>query len=269
MQELKNTKVQQTIQKMRLKSRHQDSIDNELLVCQRHKLFYAACSKSACSTIKYLLSCLTTNRQDQQEIRSPHNKKNTGLLGITDLTPENAHQVLFTHNYYRFAFVRNPFDRVISCFSNRIDKLGLEAYDDERLAIIQHQERRLHITQWKKAGKKTSPETITFADFIDYICEQNPKNMDRHWALQSNCIHPDLIKYDHIGRIENFADDFNHILKVVKTNGGAFENKLKLNPSSSEKKREEFFTTALEKKFFEKFKDDFVAFDYPHRLERR
>lgn len=97
-------------------------------------------------------------------------------------------------DYYKFAFVRNPWDRLVSGWKNKIDvdkvycKLNLDPFPHAQLR--------------------------NFEQFVDYSCELDLNTCDKHFRLQSRLI--DLNEVDFIGRFENFDDDFNQVLDTLK-----------------------------------------------------
>ena len=141
----------------------------ELLICEEHKFFYAASSKNACSKIKLLLSSIVNGQQNL--IKNPHDKSTSGLKGIKDLSLSQAEEALFSDAYIRFTVVRNPYNRAISCYQNRIANLGLEHYDNQAYAEKTFKKNREMILAWKRLNIENSDyDTISFDDFIRFIC---------------------------------------------------------------------------------------------------
>jgi hypothetical protein len=69
----------------------------------------------------------------------------------------------------------------------------------------------------QQAGYPTPPGgalgRVGFADFVAYIAEQPDDQRDGHWKLQRGMLHPDVICYDFIGRVETFSRDFTKVLQ--------------------------------------------------------
>ncbi|MDP1881194.1 MAG: sulfotransferase family 2 domain-containing protein [Parachlamydiaceae bacterium] len=89
--------------------------------------------------------------------------------------------------YFKFAFVRNPWDRVVSCYLNKVVNNSHPAFKE-------------------CFGKG-------FDYFIYFIFKQDLSFADRHIQLQSDLI--PLGKLDFIGRFENFEEDFRTILNFL------------------------------------------------------
>ena len=89
------------------------------------------------------------------------------------------------NDYFKFAFVRNPWDRLVSCYYDKVLKKKL----------------------FKKCWDKD------FSYFVNYVKKQNLEKADRHLRLQSSLFPPDEI--DFIGRFENLEEDFHYICEKI------------------------------------------------------
>ena len=82
-------------------------------------------------------------------------------------------------DYYKFAVVRNPWDRLVSCWHNKI--LRKNAF-----GLPEEVHRRL----------------LEFPAFVDHVAEKDIERCDTHIASQSSLI--DLDEIDHLIRMESF-----------------------------------------------------------------
>jgi hypothetical protein len=91
-----------------------DEVDYLCNIGRRYPFLYFEVPKVACSSIKRTLQLLEATR----EIGAPsniHDKKNSPLIG--PLSSGLTYEQLFTSsNLIRFAFVRNPYSRSLSCY---------------------------------------------------------------------------------------------------------------------------------------------------------
>lgn len=86
-------------------------------------------------------------------------------------------------NYFKFTFVRNPWDRLVSCWKNKIVE---SAY----------------------AGEQNTK--MEFSEFVYEITNGKWKNHnDIHWCLQTSRFPTDCV--DFIGRFENLKNDFDYV----------------------------------------------------------
>ena len=93
-------------------------------------------------------------------------------------------------NFTKFAFVRNPVNRFLSAWRNKV--------------IDQNY---FHFSKKKHAKMKS------LENFIAWTREQDINNCDPHIRHQQSLI--DISNLDFLGRVENFNDDFKELAKMV------------------------------------------------------
>lgn len=151
--------------------------------------------------------------------------------------PSWQHNKRFANNpfVFKFAFVRNPYEKLISCYENRVNReeyRGKEVFN----GII--------------GG-------VCFYDFIRQIIELDDSEADMHIKTQSfYLLKNGKIFVDYIGRVENINEDFNFILEKIGLE--RFELKKK-NPS---KRNGEYLTPELKNMIYERYEEDFINFGY-------
>ncbi len=131
----------------------------------------------------------------------------------------NPHEAAFIHpdpktpasekssELYSFAFVRNPWDRLVSCYR---DKIGGEVSD---------------FTHFGKSGVARCLERfdtfradMPFADFVQAVAAIPDPDADEHFRSQADYLtdHDDRIIVDFIGRYENLQADFAKVARRLK-----------------------------------------------------
>ncbi|CAI7834837.1 unnamed protein product [Closterium sp. NIES-53] len=130
-------------------------------------------------------------------------------------TEQQAVQQVTRPDFFKFTFVRNPFSRVLSAYSNKLvitdapnNKTGpgsREYWNEQFFKYI-----RPH---WEKV--KGKDDLVSFPDFVKLVAKlmQNHRwRMDRHIASQSDICFMDKIKYDFVGRFENLEEDAKYVV---------------------------------------------------------
>ena len=178
-------------------------------ISPRHHYFCMAIPKSACSKIKLVLQQLEGLPLPPDPL-TIHYRNTPGLQflpSIADFATAAGAEILTAAEWFRFAFVRNPYARLFSAYKSAVMDLA-SPYVGFREAIRRH------------GGYATPPDAplgkVGFADFVHYIATQPDAQRDGHWKSQVETLQLDVIHYDFIGRVETFVADFTGVLQRFK-----------------------------------------------------
>jgi len=163
---------------------------NVMHISRTFKYVYVANPKAACSTLKLILS-KAENNDPEFTPQSLHNRKHLPLLTPNKLT-RMEQGALFDGSYYLFSFVRHPFKRALSAYTDKI--LGNKKQKREILEAMGKADEKLNYP-------------VSFEEFVVVIADQDPATLNPHWRPQTLNLATDLINYDFIGKLENFAAD--------------------------------------------------------------
>ncbi len=94
-------------------------------------------------------------------------------------------------DYFKFAFVRNPWDRFVSGWRNKVVDNNYYNFNPQRLAEMQQ-----------------------FDRFVEYFSGLDLDNCDIHFRRQSRII--DLNEVDFIGRFEQFNEDLEKVFRILE-----------------------------------------------------
>ncbi|MEZ5491258.1 MAG: sulfotransferase family 2 domain-containing protein [Gammaproteobacteria bacterium] len=142
-------------------------------------------------------------------------------------------------DYFRFAFVRNPFGRLVSNYLHKIKDKRLE---DIRPSYIRH---------------LTFHEGMSFEEFALQICDLPEEQCDRHYRSMFTSI--DLENIDFIGRLENLESDFRQVVNRIAPS--VDDGVSHLNTQGRYDYRE-FYSAALEQKVALRYQKDLQLFGY-------
>ncbi len=223
-----------------------DNFVYSIHISLKNNYVYVEIPKVACSTIKGALAA--AEREDEDFTYSQkgtlHNRAFSPLL--TPLQVGDFAKIFTSDAFFKFCFVRNPYERALSGYLNHIARPTLQ---------------RDNLVRWLG---KDAPEDgeMSFEMFVNAICRQSPLEMDNHWRPQFHQSFQDKIAYDFIGRFERLAED----LRVVEDRTGlALGRYLKdqyRHPQHAGEKLGQYFTEDLRQKIAEKYAADFERFDY-------
>ena len=157
-----------------------------------------------------ILYCVTPKAASRQwrEMLYQFNKGLKGNLRLKSFPPNQQKQMLET--YFKFTFVREPFERLLSAYKDKfvnrrqvnVDRKIREYHGREIL-------KNFRPNASKRALKKL--DDITFREFIQYLVTKGSNKstpvMDWHWDNYVNICGMCAINYDFIGHYETFDQD--------------------------------------------------------------
>lgn len=196
------------------------------------ELAYISTSKVACTSIK------TAMMAPYGIHKNVHNAWPHIFPGHLD----KEHQDFFT-----FSFVRNPFDRLVSGYRNKIIGKPMR----------------------KRAYFSRIPTGIGFSEFVHEIVKQPDCLINGHFQSQFSKLYRDnTLLVDYLGRFENLAEDWLVIARRFN-----FAHELPHEMRSTElqnvkKDFREYYTEALVHLVYNRYRADFEVFGYQNEYEK-
>lgn len=183
--------------------------EDTYLIDQSRHLIYIPIPKVACTSLKVWFLKTSPDLDIQPD---PASWKVNAWLGnegnrylLQDFAP------LQDDRMFRFAFVRNPWSRLVSSYLNRIVGRGTEYrrvmkklsrggwYRFDRRALY-YARKRLRGVGWPERAE------VTFREFVmREVAVTSAKEMDPHWRPQ--CMFLGSHELDFVGRFERLAED--------------------------------------------------------------
>lgn len=187
---------------------------DHILVDHKHKLLYCYVPKVACTNWKRVLMVLTdrVNATNLMDIPASLAHANSSILRLSEYTTKEAQYYL--RNYISFVIVRQPFERVLSAYRNKLeDTLPSAKYFQARVG-------RYIIKNYRPNATKLDLENgdnVTFREFVQYLIREGIHNeaANEHWKPVYELCYPCLINYTFIGKYEQLDEDSDVILKMV------------------------------------------------------
>lgn len=222
----------------------QQFLDYAVHVSERYRYIYVVNPKVGCSSIIWTLRRLETGAKDSSPptLELIHSRDNSPLKRPSDIG--STEQILRDEGYFKFTFVRNPFDRLMSCYLNKIARptaqrkvvLGLLGRSQEAV------------------------ELISFDEFVGVIGRQTPTEMDPHWRPQWVQTLQGWVRYDTIGRFEDFDGELLRVGAQISSEFQSFVFSERRQATGV--KPYHLITPRLAETIRELYAKDFAGFEY-------
>lgn len=148
-----------------------------------------------------------------------------------------------TDEYFKFGFVRNPYDRLVSCFH--------EFQNPTSFTDIKRDVRKDPSLNLKKVHEN-------FEDFV----EMSFKHEHIHWKIQHSMLHHrGKCLVDYIGHVESIQEDIDYICEKIGFDNSGIDIPV-VRKSKGRTHFSEYYTDELKERVYEKYKIDFETFGY-------
>jgi hypothetical protein len=162
--------------------------------------------------------------------------------GNFNLDAEHPHDIFYPvrayQGYFKFAFVRNPWDRLVSCWHSKVVGGNYFNFSREQLSKMRE-----------------------FSNFVDFVSDLNTENCDSHLRLQCRLI--DLNQIDYLGRIESIDQDLFAIFRIVGIPWMDLERK---NVSYGRNPYWYYYDNDLVEKVYRIYRRDIQIFGYNYQV---
>uniref|UniRef100_A0A7S1EQZ3 Carbohydrate sulfotransferase n=1 Tax=Timspurckia oligopyrenoides TaxID=708627 RepID=A0A7S1EQZ3_9RHOD len=235
-------------------------VSRRIIVSEKLKLIYCPIPKVGNSAFKFLIRKME-GFADYEDLRVAHDHTRNGLKFILSYSPEDLDRILSDPSYFRMVFVRNPFTRELSAFLN---KFVQKSVDDSEYALFMNQ---LFGYSFFRKNNLTVEQfgRLSFDQFVERVSQQNPVEMNEHWAPQVDLCGLDSISYDFVGRFESMALDSQKVLNLLGRGDEQLpsQSKIKFLGSGANEAFKQYYTPHLMNQIASTFGQDFEILHYP------
>jgi hypothetical protein len=231
------------------------------IVSDEHKFIYFVVQKVACTSIKSALLPLFDFSAAGREMVSKQGSPNSGIHKLFDNSGYQIRKQQLIkeldgeyRDYFKFAFVRNPWDRLVSCYFQKLADVKEE--DFGKPASL----------KFSAAERAELYYGMPFAEFVEAVYDVPDEEANIHFRSQYKVIcgrgRDKPIMADFVGRFENLAQDFEAVTEKI----GVAE-KVQLPHKLRSRGREsrsyaEFYDNRLRDLVHERYLDDIEIFGY-------
>jgi len=205
------------------------------ILCHQHRFLYAPIPKVACTSLKLWIA---------------------GLLSINIST--GVHQTKFPFikprqarsypDYFTFCFIRNPWDRLLSCYRNKIKEPSFNERGFKN-----------GVAPGLLKFKVFQPE-MSFDDFVGTVSEIPDDAADKHFRSQYRFIinESGSVDFDFMGRFEFLKRDFEKICAQI----GIPNNSLRHEVKSDHQHYQSYYSASSRRLAGKRYQEDIELLDY-------
>lgn len=231
-------------------------------VSPTHKYFFVGLGKTASTRIKLSLHILEGYEVIEEPFPWLHARaksEESFIPELSDFNSEKALEILTSPDWFRFCFVRNPYDRLFSAYKSNI----MQEIDPPSPYYNRIKEQIRAMFDYSSRAEKPGG-IVNFRDFVLYVQQTVEQAPDYHWCPMGLGLRPDLVNYDFVGRVENFEEDFKTVLKRFGVTDEIMPNLLKPVNRSPVKNipLAAVYDWDLAERVYTIYKDDFETYGY-------
>lgn len=207
---------------------------------------YFAVDKVANSTVKHCLYRMEyKGGRLREDILNIYDPRASPLLSPYQIPSRDLRESLWG-GFRRFAFVRNPYTRLLSCFLDRVCTF--------------------HSRPSKDFVKIYGSNTFTFSDFVHVVCSQDSVSQNSHWRVQYDDLMMGAVPDTQIFYFENLRSGMMEISRMVFGEEDERMEVDKLNASPKTTNSSDILGDYYDRKLYDlvydRYKKDFEEFGY-------
>ncbi len=214
---------------------------NHNIVLHKYKAIYFPIPKVACSSLKMLSADLLDMKVVGSDLKEDIHHQDFPCVKKYKIYKQYKH-------YFKFCFVRNPWDRLVSCYMNKI--CHVEDINRETAArFIEFGD-----------NSKIFRIGMSFEEFINAVCDIPDERADAHIISQHTYITDDAgnLLVDFIGKLENIESDFSYVCDKIDIKGIELPHLM----TSKHKKYQKYFNEETKEMVRKRYQRDIDMFDY-------
>jgi hypothetical protein len=200
---LKIRRTRKNLDRMRLRLEGHDN--SQAILLERYNAIYFQIPKVASTAIK---------RKLKEEMNVPGRGVHNIRFPLAD--PHKLRNGDYS-DYFRFGFVRNPWDRIVSCYKAKICRKANINGGPWLRFLYYTTPNAWHATLNKFLPTPILSSYMSFDEFVAAVVSISDQLIDKHLRSQHTflCDDDGELLTSYIGRLESFSEDFNHVARRI------------------------------------------------------
>ncbi|CAN0071378.1 unnamed protein product [Lampetra fluviatilis] len=184
------------------------SVASRIFVSDRLSLLYCEVPKAGCTNWKRLLMVLEGRHPGPPEVISREEAHSSGALVRLD-SLEPSEQRWRLQNYTSVLFVREPMERLVSAFRDKLQRPNPYYQSTVGRSIISRYRRNA------SAESLSTGRDVTFGEFARFLLDplRPPGSADPHWEAAHRLCLPCALPYGFVGKLESAPQDSDVLLR--------------------------------------------------------
>ena len=194
-----------------------EELVHHLLYDDSKRIIFCYVPKSGCSNWKRMFAVLNgTVRPNDTE--RPSKQILQGVNKLQDLTETEQERRI--QHYFKFSFIRNPLERIVSAYRNKIAvpiNYTNRFYWPDRILfyIIQRYDKEQY-TKWSKTNFTSAEFRPSFGGFVKYLSYYSSLDLyNEHFRPFIDLCHPCSVNYNFIGNFYNIPDEAYRVMTFL------------------------------------------------------
>ena len=129
--------------------------------------------------------------------------------------------------YYKFMILRNPLERLVSAFRNKIEsplQKGRDNIGERVKRIILQKYRKPELVFWERTAYTHDNISVRFPEYVRYIVETDMDELNEHFVPSLELCHPCIVKFNFYGNFRTLSSDVKQIMEKFGVRPAYYKN---------------------------------------------
>lgn len=227
-------------------------LDYQINVSWKNRYVYVETPKAACSSIKRHLHKIELMKTPYEPPADVHDRSLSPLLRPLQMPERAFTECMTSPEWFRFAFVRNPYTRVLSAYLDKIQR--------------NRPEKKEILNSLGRDPKELEAE-VSFLEFLQAIRKTPNGLRDNHWRPQVQLLFIGQCDYHVIGAFERLEQDVAYVTERMGVTRRFKLDNVGNHATDAASALKEWYTGEVMDVFESLYDGDFRTFGYSRSLD--